>query len=168
MKQNTLGYLFTVIVDNGFKGRQFLLRNEDEINAFGISTNSVANAVSAGAPLFGMEVVRVNSNTVTCAPYDDIHALFKENKNYFSTVTQPVHGRIIDDGPYKNIEFSLYGTKEAEQFFTKTGVLNVVRMKQSSYRGCVFRLTSHRLAIPLHGKMTQEIADYLEKKYTRK
>lgn len=168
MKSNSLGYLFTVIVDNFFEGRQFILRDDAEIREFGISPHSVRNAISTDAPLFGMRVERANIHITKTDPYDDIKEQLHKNKHYFSTRVSPLLGRVIDNGPYQNLEFSIYGTREAERYFTKTGVLETARGRQSSYRGCTFQHVSHRVAIPAHGNMTQEIADYLEQKYTKR
>lgn len=167
MNVKTLGYQFTVSVDNEFEGRQFVLRDEREIIAFGISPHSVKNALCQRTLLFGMRVDRINLSRATFAPYDDIRKLFLVNKLYFSPSIKPIIGEVMEECPYKGLRFSLYGNTEVDSLFAKTGVLLALRRKQSRYRGCQFAYAIHRDAIPLHGFMTREISEYLKAHYTR-
>lgn len=167
MRIKTLGYQFTVNVNNFFEGRQFVLRDEEEIAAFGISPHSVKNAVCQGTLLFGMRVNRINLDRAVFSPYDDIRLLLEKNKLYFSPFVKPIIGEVKEACPYQGLRFALYGNTEVDTLFAKSGVLLALRRQQLNYRGCQFTYAAHRDAIPLHGKMTREISEYLKAHYNR-
>lgn len=165
MQHHNLGYLFTVMIDNGFLGRQFVLPDEDAIKAFGISLTAVRGVIYKAQPtVYGMRVARVNLKTLpdTVFDYADIKALFDKNKGYFSTMAKPILGRVSVEGPYQYTQFSFFSHTEHEGCFNKHKVRIALLDDRLVHRGCTFKRVSIKDAIAAHHNLTPHLIDYLK------
>lgn len=153
-------FKFKVIIDNGFKGREFIIP-ENELNSLKVKANSIRNKINGIIKnvFWGMVVSQVNIETLCGVEIGlpaDIANLFYLNSNYFDVRCKPVIGTVIK-GKHSGLEFSLFGCKEIEKYFNRSHVHRTARGERKSHMGCSFRFSSHKEAIPLHGKLTEEI-----------
>lgn len=165
MRHDNLGYHFTVVVDNGFKDREFVLRNEKEVQQFGISLASVKGVLYGwSTTVYGMEVRRISlSHTpTTMYDYQDIKRLFKINKQYFSLIAIPIVGKVIEEGKYFNTQFSFFSHHEHDCCFNKHQVKMALIDPLFSHRGCIFKVTTPKEAISVHANLTPDLIDYLK------
>lgn len=72
----------------------------------------------------------------------------------------PVIGT-VRTGKFAGVQFSLFGSAEVPDGFCQSGISLAASGKVHSHHGCTFQYAKHEDAIPLHGKLTQEIIDYL-------
>lgn len=154
--------LFRVAVNNTFMGRTFVL-SEYELHLVGTNFNRLKKEMEQGTKgrYRGMDVSMIHYEDIQNFHVgfpDDIAELFNRNKKYFNTQINPIIGTVLW-GKYRGFEFSLYGHDEINQHFRRTCVEAVARGRSTTCRGCDFRFATHADAIPLHGKLTQEIAE---------
>lgn len=169
MQHYNLGYLFTVMVDNGFKGRQFVLPDEEAIKAFGISLTAVKGVIYKAQPtVYGMSVQRVNLKALPdhYFEFNDIKTLFDKNKVYFSTMAKPILGRVRVEGPYQYTQFSFFSHAEHDHCFNKHKVRIALLDDRLVHRGCTFKRVSIKEAIPAHKNLTPRLTDYLKEHFS--
>lgn len=165
MRHENLGYLFTVTVDNGFKGREFILRDEEEVKQFGISLVAVKHVLYGwSTSVYGMHICRVCLSRASpeLFQYHDVQELFQQDKRYFSSLATPIIGKVIEEGRYKNHQFSFFSHHEHNYCFNKRMVRLVLNDPLMSHRGCVFKTASIHEAILHHKNLTDDLIDYLK------
>lgn len=161
-------FLFEVVVDNGFKGVMFALATK-EITQIGLAVKYLRKVAARKCNLvMGMEVTEINTNAgYDKIPEDLLNTLLK-NPKYFNGQIKPIIGEIIS-GDNKGFKFSLFGLSEVNKYFNNPYIMHSTQKKKISIIGeCAFRKATHREAIPLHGKITHEIADLLQAKKCKK
>lgn len=156
-------FLFIVAVDNGFLGREFVL-SEHDLSVIGTDFIQIRKVMSRDIELptykgFAITLLhRDNIKDAFIGLPDDIAELLNTEPRYFDVDIKPVIGTVLK-GRYKGFEFSLFGATEVNRYFNRAHVEAVTRGKLLSHSGCTFRRCSPREAIPLHGKLTKEIAE---------
>lgn len=153
-------FLFTILIDNGFKGREFVLQ-EDNLKELNVKTNNIKNKINGNLKntFWGMacsDITFENIGERHVGVPNDILKLFHTDSNYFDVRCKPIIGTVLD-GKYEGFEFSLFGCKEIEKYFNRSHVHRVARGERKSHFGCSFRFSTHKEAIPLHGKLTKNI-----------
>lgn len=153
-------FLFRVAADNGFGGRRFVL-SEHDLHLIGTNFCNIRKILTRKYTHKGFHVEMLHHEDIEGFHLgfpDDIAELLRRNHLYFSINTMPVIGTVIG-GKYKGFTFSLFGSKEISRYFNRCATEAVMRGELRSHFGCTFRRTTHREAIPLHNRITQEIVD---------
>lgn len=146
-------YLLEVIVDNGFKGTQFVLHHEN-IKDVGLNTKDIKKYISTNKNYSGFLIKKIKRYEIhdyfNGVP-EGIKELLAKNKKYFQCNISPIIGTVLV-GKYKGLKFSLFGKEEINDFFnTKTIKRNRI------CKSCYFEVTSHKKAIPLHGLLNEDV-----------
>lgn len=153
-------FLFKVVIDNGYKDREFVL-SEHDLHCIGTDFTQLRKLISNGSTYRGTTVQLLHHEDIKNIPVgypDDIAELFNLDSQYFNTLVKPVIGTVLW-GKYMGFEFSLFGGAEIAKHFNRGHVEAVANGTLRSHHGCTFRRCTHKEAIPLHGKLTKKIAD---------
>lgn len=156
---------FEVFIDNGFKGRTFVLSEHDLplISAYYAKMNKVVIDSRYNKKYRGFKVSSIKKKDIgdTFVGFpDDIAKLFYRNPCYFDGALDPVIGEVVF-GKFRGHRFSLFGVADIERYFTYSGVYISAKNPDLTYYDCKFKRVTHREAIPLHGALTDEIGQYL-------
>lgn len=158
-------FLLEVTVDNGFLGRRFVIDIRDVPN--GLNQSIIREIAGTKKLHHGFSVKPIDYSLIgqyELGMPEDIKTLFTKNVCYFDPYSKPVAGEILE-GNFQGLTFSLFGKTEIAKYFNQPSV-SVVATKANgegaTHYGCTFRFCTHREAIPLHGKLTDEIGEYLK------
>lgn len=154
----------TVYIDNGLKGTQFCFSADDaEIMQLPKMFPYRLRHLGQRDYHNGLVITPIEENQFGRVPYgvnEEYLALLQKNKNFFNPRIEPIVG-IVVFGQYKGLMFSLFGTREIEEYFGRSSIQRVLRGERQFHRSCIFQHTTHREAIPFYGNLTKEVYDDL-------
>lgn len=137
-------YLCEVVIDNCFSGRRFILRNADEVAAFGLSVPSVKtkSREKDSNILHGIRFTAVNSGkfnekwaTQEGYGYDwqDISNVFMSHPSRFKHRGKPVIGKVIE-GEHRGEHIALFSLSTVAPYFPVESVRRAI-IEQVDYCG---------------------------------
>lgn len=164
-------FLFKVVIDNGFKGREFILPSYD-LWMVNCDTTRIRDRAYNRIRNFwhGMDIFPIQLNELSEEKLgfpEDISALFNKDTRYFNVEYKPIKGTVVH-GPHKGLTFSFFGVGEFKKYFDPKSVWRVVTAERPAHLGCKFERVSHKEAIPLHGNLTDAIYADIKNYHRRK
>lgn len=155
---NTKPLLLTVVAENRFKGRQYVLRGQSAFEDAGISYRSL-QCVRSGEKNHNYGHIASNISMEESLRFHqgmptDIKELFTKDRRYFSMDIKPVIGTILA-GKHAGFQFSLFGASEMSEYFIQANILKCFNGSRNSHGGCSWKYGTIEEAIPLHGKLLE-------------
>lgn len=154
-------FLATGYVDNGFLGKQFIFSAQDAQTLqlpkmFPYRLRYLEQRDYHNGLVITPFTDAENKNNIPYGVDKQYLSLLEQNRNFVNARIEPVVGTVVF-GRHKGLMFSLFGTKEIEEYFSRTSIQRVLRGERQFHRACIFQHTSHKDAIPFYGKLTKEV-----------
>lgn len=155
-------FLFEVLIDNGFKGTQFVL-NSKQVKILGLKARNLRKCINGDFnTMHGMKVTPVQTPAGYNLIPKELLELFNKDPRYFDASVKPIIGEVLE-GKHRGLKFSLFGCNDFANIFASSHIRQLTnKRKEIFYRGCRFRRATHREAIPYHGYITPVIAKELK------